>query len=77
VGKDEMSNRDSRYCGDCQAVLEKEYEIKNTPRNYWKENVFFTGGYGWGIAKNGDTVSLGKERDLLKSIKEGRGLAPV
>lgn len=39
--------------------------------DYWRGEVFFTGGHGYGVASNGDTVCLGPEKDVLEKIKGG------
>lgn len=48
-------------------------EERPQSKSHWSPcgAVFFTGGYGWGIAPNGDTVSLGKEEAVKRYLKTG------
>ena len=47
-------------------------------KDYWIEGVFFTSGYAYTAVKDGNTVCLGNENDVLERInKETNGNLPV
>lgn len=48
-------------------------ETKEKVNDYWSNcgQIYFTGGYGYGISVNLQTVVLGKESDILKALEDG------
>ena len=47
----------------------------NSHRRYWQNNLFFTGGEGFGVDRTGLPICLGYEKDILAFLK-GDGQLP-
>jgi hypothetical protein len=38
-------------------------------QDYWLGDIFFTGGYGWGVDSESRTICLGREENILPVLK--------
>lgn len=52
----------------------KEKPADRQPRDYWSDDgqIFFTGGKGYGLTKELQTILLGCEADILEAFKTGK-----
>lgn len=68
---------DTHYCRRCYASLHEDDTPKVNASEHWDdtEQVFFIGGFGYGVARDLRTVSLGYEAEVMAYLN-GNGVFP-